>query len=50
MIDGALTARRPRARYLVGATARSLVGAHAVLPDRVWNRFLATQYPRPPTT
>jgi len=49
VIDGALTARRPRARYLVGATARSLVGAHAVLPDRVWDRFLATQYPRPPT-
>ena len=29
VIDGALTARRPRARYLVGATARSLVGALA---------------------
>lgn len=49
MIEGALTARRPRARYLVGATARSLVGAHAVLPDRIWDRFLATQYPKPPS-
>jgi len=49
VIEGALTARRPRARYLVGATARSLVGAHAVLPDRVWDRFLATQYPKPPS-
>ena len=49
VIDGAITARRPRARYLVGATARSLVGMHAVLPDRVWDRFLATQYPHPPS-
>jgi NAD(P)-dependent dehydrogenase (short-subunit alcohol dehydrogenase family) len=49
VIEGAITALRPRARYLVGATARSLVGAHAVLPDRVWDRFLASQYPRPPS-
>jgi len=24
--------------------------AHAVLPDRAWDRFLGTQYPKPPTT
>jgi hypothetical protein len=42
-----LTARRPRTRYLVTPSARLLVGLHAVLPDRLWDRLLETSYPRP---
>jgi len=49
VIETALTTGRPKARYLVGSTARSIVAAHALLPDRTWDRFLATQYPKPPT-
>lgn len=49
VIVTALTIRRPKTRYLVGSTARSIVAAHALLSDRQWDRFLATQYPKPPT-
>jgi NAD(P)-dependent dehydrogenase (short-subunit alcohol dehydrogenase family) len=49
VIATAITARRPRPRYLVGPTAKSLVAAHALLGDRMWDRFLATQYPKPPS-
>ena len=48
VIVTALTARRPKPRYLVGATARSIVSTHALLSDRAWDRFLTTQYPKPP--
>jgi NAD(P)-dependent dehydrogenase (short-subunit alcohol dehydrogenase family) len=46
-IERALNARRPRTRYLVTPSARLLVGLHAVLPDRLWDRVLASSYPRP---
>ncbi|HEY2537712.1 MAG TPA: SDR family oxidoreductase [Solirubrobacteraceae bacterium] len=39
-IERALTARRPRARYLVGRDARGMVLAHALLPTRVFDRVL----------
>lgn len=47
VVTRVLEARRPRARYLVGATARALVGAHAVLPDSAWDGMLRTQLPTP---
>lgn len=34
VVERALTARRPRARYVVGLDARALITANAVLPDR----------------
>ncbi|HSV65962.1 MAG TPA: oxidoreductase [Mycobacteriales bacterium] len=40
VIEQALAARTPRTRYLVGATARGLVTAHGVLPDRLWDSTL----------
>ncbi len=46
-IQKALAARSPRPRYLVTPSARLLVGLHAVLPDRLWDRMLASTYPRP---
>lgn len=39
-IERALTARRPRARYLVGRDARGMLLAHALLPTRVFDRVL----------
>lgn len=47
VIASSIEARWPKTRYLVGATAKTLVAAHAVLPDRWFDRLLATQYPRP---
>jgi NAD(P)-dependent dehydrogenase (short-subunit alcohol dehydrogenase family) len=39
-IERALTARRPRARYLVGFDARGMVLAQALLPGRAFDRVL----------
>lgn len=47
VIEKALGARNPRPRYLVTPSARLFVGLHAVLPDRVWDRVVASSYPRP---
>ena len=41
-IGTALTAKRPRARYLVGRDAKLRARAAAVLPDRVMDRLVAT--------
>jgi len=49
VIASAITSRRPKTRYLVGPTAKSLIAAHSLLGDRLWDRFLATQYPKPPS-
>ena len=46
-IEKALSARNPRPRYLVTSSARLLVGLHALLPTRLWDRLLASSYPRP---
>ncbi len=48
VIARAVTTRRPKPRYLVGPTAKSIVSTHALLSDRMWDRFLTTQYPKPP--
>jgi hypothetical protein len=40
-IGTALTAKRPRARYLVGRDAKLRAPAAAVLPDRVMDRLVA---------
>jgi NAD(P)-dependent dehydrogenase (short-subunit alcohol dehydrogenase family) len=49
-IEKALSAGSAKPRYLVTPSARLLVGLHAVLPDRLWDRMLASSYPRPGTT
>lgn len=40
-IEKALTADRPKARYVVGADSRAQLAAKAVLPTRVFDAFLA---------
>src|SRR5689334_2351801 len=47
MIERAITARSPRIRYRVTPSARLLIGQRALLTDAMWDRFLATQFPRP---
>jgi short-subunit dehydrogenase len=46
-IEKAITARRPRTRYPVTASARFFMAQHAVLPDRAGDRVVGTSFPRP---
>jgi NAD(P)-dependent dehydrogenase (short-subunit alcohol dehydrogenase family) len=46
-IEKAITARRPRTRYPVTASARILMANHALLPDRGWDVLVRSSFPRP---
>ena len=46
-IAKAISRRRPRARYPVTPSARMILGLHTLLPDRGWDAFTATSFPRP---
>jgi NAD(P)-dependent dehydrogenase (short-subunit alcohol dehydrogenase family) len=46
-IERAITARMPKIRYRVTPSARLLVGQRALMTDGMWDRLLATQFPRP---
>jgi NAD(P)-dependent dehydrogenase (short-subunit alcohol dehydrogenase family) len=46
-IAKAISRRRPKARYPVTPSARMILGIHSVLPDRGWDAFTATSFPRP---
>jgi NAD(P)-dependent dehydrogenase (short-subunit alcohol dehydrogenase family) len=46
-IQSAITARRPRARYTVTASARALITQRALMPDAAWDALLRTQFPSP---
>ena len=47
MIEKAVAARRPRARYRVTASANVLIAQRRLLPDRAWDRMIRTAFPRP---
>ena len=47
VIERAIRARRPRARYTVPAASRLFVAAHGWLPDRIWDAFLRRMVPSP---
>ncbi|HEX5909431.1 MAG TPA: SDR family NAD(P)-dependent oxidoreductase [Thermoleophilaceae bacterium] len=47
VIEKALTTRRPRPRYTVTPSARIIMGQRKLLSDRMWDRFVGTQFPRP---
>jgi hypothetical protein len=47
VIEKALTRRRPRTRYLVTPSARLAITQRKLLSDRMWDRALGTQFPRP---
>jgi NAD(P)-dependent dehydrogenase (short-subunit alcohol dehydrogenase family) len=46
-IAGALKADRPRTRYPVTASARVMMGQRRLMPDRVWDLLMRTQFPTP---
>jgi NADP-dependent 3-hydroxy acid dehydrogenase YdfG len=46
-IEKAVTARRPKTRYPVTASARLFMGQRALLPDRAWDKVVGTSFPRP---
>jgi NAD(P)-dependent dehydrogenase (short-subunit alcohol dehydrogenase family) len=46
-IERAISKRRPRTRYAVTNSARLMLGLHAVLPDRAWDRVVGSAYPQP---
>jgi NAD(P)-dependent dehydrogenase (short-subunit alcohol dehydrogenase family) len=47
VIERAISARRPKPRYVVTASARLSIGMHGMLTDRSWDRFMSSQFPRP---
>src|SRR3712207_3780426 len=46
-IEKAITAKRPKPRYLVTPSAHVLINQKRLMPDRVWDAFLRTQFPQP---
>jgi NAD(P)-dependent dehydrogenase (short-subunit alcohol dehydrogenase family) len=47
VIEHAATSAHPRTRYTVTSQARMVMSLRRVLPDRAWDRFIATQF-KPP--
>jgi NAD(P)-dependent dehydrogenase (short-subunit alcohol dehydrogenase family) len=47
VIDKALSAKRPRARYTVTPSAKVLIANRALLPDRAWDALMRQQFPSP---
>jgi short-subunit dehydrogenase len=46
-IERAITAVRPRTRYKVTPSAGLTMAARRLLSDRMWDRFVGTQFPQP---
>jgi len=46
-IERAISARRPRARYRVTASAKLMIGQRRLMPDRLWDLMMRTQFPTP---
>jgi short-subunit dehydrogenase len=46
-IERAISAGHPRARYRVTASAKLMIGQRRLMPDRLWDRMMRTQFPTP---
>ena len=46
-IETAITARRPRTRYKVTASARLAIAQRKLVTDRAWDAMMRTQFPSP---
>lgn len=46
-IERAISARRPRTRYKVTASARVLLAQRRMMPDRAWDALMRSQFPQP---
>lgn len=49
-IERAITAPKPKARYTSDLGGKLLIAQRALMPDRLWDRFVGTQFPRPTPT
>jgi short-subunit dehydrogenase len=47
VIEKAIDAPRPRARYPVTSSARMLLTQRALMPDRAWDAMLRARFPEP---
>ncbi len=47
VVEKAITARNPKPRYKVTASARLAMGQRALVSDRIWDRAMRAQFPRP---
>lgn len=47
LIRHAIATDKPKSRYRVDRTARVLMTQRRLLPDRAWDRFLQSRFPRP---
>jgi short-subunit dehydrogenase len=46
-IARALTAGQPSTRYTVTPSAKAMLGMRRLMTDRMWDRFVRSQYPQP---
>lgn len=46
-VQKAITAKRPPVRIRVTPSAHMLISMRKLMSDRMWDRFMATQFPRP---
>jgi short-subunit dehydrogenase len=46
-IEKAITRARPRTRYTVTASAKLALGQRKLVTDKMWDRLMAAQFPRP---
>jgi NADP-dependent 3-hydroxy acid dehydrogenase YdfG len=46
-IERAISSRRPRSRYRVTASAKLMIGQRRLMPDRLWDMMMRTQFPTP---
>ena len=46
-VELAITARRPKIRVRVTPSATMLIGQRRLMTDRLWDRFVGTQFPQP---
>ncbi len=47
VIERALNARRPKARYAVTASAHALMWQRSLMTDGMWDAFLRANFPQP---
>jgi NAD(P)-dependent dehydrogenase (short-subunit alcohol dehydrogenase family) len=50
VVERAISARRPRTRYVVPRAAQLFTGSRRVLPDHVWDAFMRRLFPTPGPT
>ncbi len=47
VIEKAISARNPKPRYKVTASAHLAIGQRRLLPDRAWDAMMRSQFPSP---